>query len=382
MDRLLTSAILSDLNRKMVFITGPRQVGKTWLAKQVAACSGREFLYLNYDSAEHRDIILRLGWLPSVELLILDEIHKMDSWRGFMKGVYDTRLPHLQILVTGSARLGAFRNRGDSLAGRFFRHRLMPFSPLELSRVEDQRQPFEQLQRLQNRGGFPEPYLVEDDVDSQRWRKSYLDGLIRLDVLDFERVHELRKMQLVLELLQARVGSLVSFNSIANDVGLSPVTVQRYVEIFEDLFIVFCVRPYVKNIARAVRKAPKIYFYDTGLVTNGSGARLENLVALSLLGHCFEAEDMAGKNLELRYLRTKAGHEVDFCLVENGDARQLIEVKSSPIKSIPAATGYFSKRYPIPNVVLCQNLGQDYVQDNVEVRDLGKWITRSALAQP
>ena len=205
MKRAQQDIIVKDLARKMVFITGPRQVGKTSLA--LAISDGFEkSLYLNYDNFSHRDIIHKADWIPDTQLLILDELHKMEGWKNYLKGIYDTRPPYQQILVTGSARLDAFRQSGDSLAGRFFRHRLNPLSMSEIPDSTDK-----DLALLLERGGFPEPFLAESVDDANRWRLQYVDGLIRTDILDFERIHDFRAIQLVFELLRRRVGSPVSY---------------------------------------------------------------------------------------------------------------------------------------------------------------------------
>lgn len=150
MERKQKSLIERDLRKKMIFLNGPRQVGKTWLAKDIARSYQRS-VYLNYDRLEDRKIIQNESWLESTELLILDELHKMKGWKTYIKGVFDTRPDHLKILVTGSARLETFRQTGDSLAGRFFRHRLLPFSPAEVKEV----MPGYTLERFLQRGGFP-----------------------------------------------------------------------------------------------------------------------------------------------------------------------------------------------------------------------------------
>lgn len=119
MDRIQTTYIIKDLAKKMVLVAGPRQVGKTYLARQVA----KEFnnpVYLNYDNIADRQIILNQAWLETTDLLILDELHKMPEWKNYLKGIYDTKSTHLQILVTGSARLDIFDKIGDSLTGRYF----------------------------------------------------------------------------------------------------------------------------------------------------------------------------------------------------------------------------------------------------------------------
>ena len=204
MKRFQKQYIENDLKKKMVFITGPRQVGKTWLARDIGGSFSR-CVYLNYDSAGDRDIIKSEAWLPDTELLIFDELHKMKGWKNYLKGVYDTRPEKMKILVTGSARLEAFRQSGDSLAGRFFRHRLLPVTPGEATCVGESIEPSFFL----TRGGFPEPLLAADDMDADRWRMQYIDGLIRTDILDFERIHDFRAIRLIFDLLRSRTGSPV-----------------------------------------------------------------------------------------------------------------------------------------------------------------------------
>src|SRR5579872_1109214 len=174
MERFQKKAIQRDLDKKMVLLAGPRQVGKTTLTKELA----KEYsssVYLNYDRLEDRKIIQKEAWLPSTELIILDEIHKMPKWKNYLKGVYDTKPAHQKILVTGSARLEIFNQVGDSLAGRYFLHRLMPLSPAECFKVGASYP----LDRFLERGGFPEPFLAEDRVDADRWRLQYIDSLMR-----------------------------------------------------------------------------------------------------------------------------------------------------------------------------------------------------------
>jgi uncharacterized protein len=358
MERKQKELILRDLDKKMVFVTGPRQVGKTWLAKEIA----RDFtnsVYLNYDSYFDRKIIKAEAWLEKTDLLVLDELHKMPMWKNYLKGVYDTRPGGMRILVTGSARLDTFRQSGDSLAGRFFRHRLLPFSPAEV--------PAARLEPFMTRGGFPEPFLSETDTDAQRWRNQYVDGLIRTDILDFEKVFDLRAIQMVLELLRFRVGSPISYKSIGEDVGVAPNTVKRYIQILESLFIVFRVSPFSKNIARSILKEPKIYFFDTGMVQEDEGVRFENMVALCLLKHVFSEEDAMGVPCSLNYLRTKEKKEVDFCLVKNDAPEVMIEAKrsdSTPGRSILE----FHRKYGISGVQLVLHLKHERVTKEIEIR--------------
>jgi predicted AAA+ superfamily ATPase len=371
MKRYQESAILKDLNKKMVFLCGPRQVGKTWLAKKILNQFTKP-LYLNYDRLEDRQIIKSEGWRSNTDLLILDEIHKMPDWKNYVKGIFDTHAPKLRILVTGSSRLDVFQQVGDSLAGRYFRHRLLPFSPAEMRKIgESEAQNFE---KLIVRGGFPEPFLAEDPIDSDRWRMQYIDGLIRTDVLDFERIHDLRAIQLVLELLRRRVGSPVSYVSIAEDAQISPNTVKKYIDIFEALYIVFKVPPFSKNIARSLLKEPKIYFYDSGLVIGDEGAKFENFFAFNLLKHVCGLVDYKGESWALHYLRTKDGNEVDFCLSQNENARIMIETKIQ-LREIPSSLLRFHKNYEIPAVLAIKDLKKAHVKDGISIEHASTFLS-------
>jgi predicted AAA+ superfamily ATPase len=344
----------------MVLLAGPRQAGKTTLAKSIA----QEFassLYLTYDHAEDRKIILNEAWLPT-ELLILDEIHKMPKWKNYLKGVYDTKQPHQKILVTGSARLEIFNRVGDSLAGRYFLHRLLPLSPAECEKVHTAYT----LERFLERGGFPEPFLARSLVDANRWRLQYTDSLLRIDVLDFENIHNLNAIRLVFELLREKVGSPISYTSIAEDAAISPNTVKKYIQILEALYIVFRITPFSKNIARSLLKEPKIYFFDTGLVKGDKGIRFENFVAGCLLKHVLAKVDYQAKNYSLQYLRTKERKGVDFALVCDQKIEKMIEVKHAD-HSISESLRFFHEKYKLPAFQVVQELKREKHDGGIKI---------------
>lgn len=329
MKRYLDDRVRLDLAQKMVFLTGPRQVGKTTLSQQLMVQTGGQ--YLNYDVAADRALILKQRWRPQAALLVLDEIHKMPNWKSWLKGVYDGKPAAQRLLVTGSARLDTFRQSGESLAGRFFGIRLHPISVREWCE-QTGAQADAALTHLLERGGFPEPCLAESLEQAERWRRQYFDGLVRDDVLEFSRIQEVNTIKLFAQMLRSRVGSPLSLASMARDLAVSPVTLKKYLDILEALFVVFVVRPWHDNIARSVLQAPKVYFYDTGLVEGDEGTRFENLMATALLKHVQWQHDVLGREAGLHYIRTKDDADVDFVLSEKKQLTHLVECKLSDDK--------------------------------------------------
>lgn len=345
MKRYLDDLIASDLQLKLVFVTGARQVGKTTLSRQLQA-TVTPSQYLNYDVAADRAVIERQSWAPDAQLLVLDELHKKSDWKLWLKGVIDGRPTGQQQLVTGSARMDTFRQSGDSLAGRFLAWRLHPISVKEWcehsphAAAGQPPTPDAALTHLLNRGGFPEPCLFAPtplgDKNAQRWRAQYADGLVREDVLEFSRIQEVGGMRVLLELLRERVGSPLSLASIGRDLGLSQPTVKRFIDILQALYIVFTVQPWHSNIARSLLQSPKVYFYDTGMVggtqadtTDNAllGLRFENAVATMLLKHIEFLQDSEAAPVGLHYVRTKDGSEIDFALSRGNVLTHLIECK-------------------------------------------------------
>jgi hypothetical protein len=372
MQRYLTQPLSQDIRKKMVLLTGPRQVGKTTLARSLGE-SFQNPLYLNYDALTDRPSIERAQWLPTHDYLVIDELHNMPQWKSYLKGVYDSKPPNQALLITGSARLDTFRQTGESLAGRYFRWHLFPFSVKELApQTSDPEAALDALLRF---GGFPEALFEGSDSGRKRWQNQYYTDLIREDVVEFSRIHEVRSMRNLVELLRGRTGSPLSFESLSRDLGIAPNTVRSYVDILEALHIVFLVRPYHRNIARAQAKAAKLYFYDWAYVQGDEGARLENLVATSLQKHVHYLADSTGEQLTLNYLRTTSGKEVDFVLTrESGDAVQFIEVKWADMQP-SYALRQMAQQHPQAQALQLVRLARHAAQvDAVQVHPVAQWL--------
>ena len=375
-NREFSDRLRQDLARKLVLLTGARQAGKTTLARQLMA-GFENAQYLNWDVPADRQLILQHAWSPKAGLVVFDEIHKMRDWKAHLKGAWDGRSSGQAMLVTGSARMDTFRQGGESLAGRYYHWRLHPFSVRELM-VTMGLAASAALELLLVRGGFPEPCLAETDTQADRWRAQYATDLIREDVLDFSRVHELRTLQLMFDLLRERVGSPVTLSNLAQALQISPTTATRYLEILEALYIVFRVTPWHRDVARSLLKEPKIYFLDTGLVKGDAGIKLENAVAAMLLKHCHHRQDAEGKAITLHTIRDKERHEIDFVLAEGDRVTDLVEVKLGD--ATPSAYLHrMAERFaPARAVQVVAELRQAAQHGRVEVVDAADWLGRLA----
>ena len=322
MRRYLEEFITRDMKEKIILLSGARQVGKTTLARQLVGSHA----YLNYDSSSDRRLILAEEWSRDVDLVIFDELHKLKNWKSWIKGVYDTEGIPPALLVTGSARLDTYRKGGDSLAGRFFPFRLHPLGLKEICRFLGE-EPATALDNILRFGGFPEPYFKKSDTFARRWRRTHTDIVIREDLLDLERVRDIKSIEILIDLLRARVGSLTSYSSLANDLQVSVHTVKHWLQILENLYIIFPVRPYHRDISRSILKTSKYYMYDTGEVQGGDGPRLENTVACALMKEIHLVEDTTGRRGGLFFLRDKEKREVDFLVVMDGRPVLMVAVK-------------------------------------------------------
>lgn len=333
--RYLLPQVRQDLARKMVFVAGPRQVGKTTLARSLLRGTTG---YLNWDVAEHRECILE-GELPVTKLWVFDEIHKYRRWRNFLKGLYDNKSRAQQILVTGSARLDLYRFGGDSLQGRYHLLRLHPLSVAELG-IESASD-WTQLLTL---GGFPEPYLGGSATEARRWSREYRTRLIREDIVLLERIQDLGQLELMMLRLPDLVGSPLSINALREDLQVSHKSVASWLGALERLYAIFRLSPFGAPRIRAVKKEQKHYHLDWSLIPKG-GPRFENLVACHLLKWVHFQQDTVGRDVELRYFRDVDRREVDFVITDDGKPIQLVECKWADADVDPALR-YLHTKFP------------------------------------
>ena len=334
-------AVKKDLSRKMVFVAGSRQVGKTTLAKDLIENSGGSVKkwYMNWDTAEDRERIIQEHFPGGKGLLALDEIHKYSRWRQVVKGLYDKRGTELHILVTGSAKLDHYRHGGDSLQGRYHFHRLHPLSLAELKTHT-----LSDLEHLLHYGGFPEPFLLGSEKETKRWSREYRTRLIREDLQDLERVKDIAMIEHMVLKLPDLVGSPLSINALREDLQVSHKTAARWLMILENLYMIFRIYPFGAPKIRAVKKEAKHYHMDWTVVKE-TGVRFENLTACHLLKWCHFKEDTEGCDMKLRYFRDIDKREVDFVITEEGHPIHFIECKKSH-RGKNIAMRYLKQRFP------------------------------------
>jgi predicted AAA+ superfamily ATPase len=364
--RYLASHILSDLKKKMVFVGGPRQVGKTTLARMILDATTEGGRYFNWDFDEDRRDILKKRWHDSDYLLVFDELHKYPKWKNWLKGIFDVARDKHAFLITGSARLDVYRRGGDSLMGRYHYWRLHPFSLDERPKGITAKEAY---RRLMTVGGFPEPFLDGDARESRRWRRERFDRILREDVRDLEPIRNIQLLGLFLDILRHRVGGMITISNIAGEIEVSPKTGKAWLELLERMYLVFAVRPFARSLPRAIVKPPKVYFFDNADVIGDEGARFENLVATHLLKRLHYIEDREGYRCELRYIRDKEGREVDFAILIDDKIEELIEVKKSD-KSVSKSLRYYADRlHPKRATQIVANLKKPYSSGKISIID-------------
>jgi predicted AAA+ superfamily ATPase len=370
----------------MIFLTGPRQVGKTTFAREWLARQGADDCYFNWDdpavAKEYRRNPLffrniiddRPGDAPVP--MVFDEIHKLKNWRNILKGIYDVNKEGMTLLVTGSARLGWYRKSGDSLVGRYFSYQMLPvglpeaagdFSHLLMDdaplagtdaladaarRIHgDNRE--EKLRALLAFSGFPEPFLKNSPRFHTRWNAEYKSLLTREDVRDLSMVSDIKGIEQLVEILPSKVASLLSVNSLVEDIGYHHATVSRWLDVLKSIYLIFTLRPWHKNVNRSIKKENKLYFFDWTNVPD-NGPRFENLVAVSLVKLAARLTETGLGTFEVMHIRNKEKQEVDFVFVKDNRPVALFDAKESDC-DIARSGMVFSRLLSIPYFQIVRN---------------------------
>ena len=328
-------------NRQMAFLSGPRQCGKTTLAKSLADC------YFTWDDLATRRLVAgdAAGLADAVGLgiatekkpiITLDEIHKFVRWKSFLKGFFDLYEDRMRLIVTGSARLDIYKRGSDSLMGRYFLYHMHPLGVAELVRPELEATEIhaprpilsDDWDALWTHGGFPEPFVRRDVRFTHRWRKLRREQLFREDLRDLTKIADVAGIRILSELLLARAGNQIVAASLSREIGIAEKTIKAWIATLEYFHEGFTVRPWFKNIENSIRKTPKWYQRDWCEVAD-EGARFENLVACHLLKAVDMWNDLGLGDYALYYVRNKAKAEVDFLITKNGTPWFLVAAKTS-----------------------------------------------------
>ncbi len=386
MIRYLQPPIIESLAEKMVFLGGPRQVGKTTMAKQIGETLSPAHYY-NWDTIKNKKTFLEGNWSIDSNLIILDEFHKYSRWKTWIKGEYDEHKERYKFFITGSARLNVYRRGGDSLQGRYHYYRLHPFSLSEVENLYSNKLPnpgeelsFQSkdytntLSDLLTYGGFPEPFLKQSERHLRIWNLERMERFFKEDIRELTLIQDISSMQILSEILPERAGGILSLNSLREDLQVSHRAISRWMDILEEFYFSFRIFPFQSKKYRALKKEPKLYLWDWSQIKN-PGAKLENLVASHLLKFCNYLWDREGYKCELHYLRDQEKREVDFLVTIDKKPWFAVEVKQS-VDKLHKNLLYFKDRLSIPycyQVVL--NSKEDYIKDNVRVMPIAKFLS-------
>lgn len=383
--RYLADYVIDDLKGKMVLIGGPRQVGKTTLCCNLIASAFKGYAYFNWDNRADRKAIMSASWPADAELLIFDEIHKYRQWKGFIKGEYDKPKETFKFLVTGSARLDIYRRGSDSLQGRYHYYRLHPFTLAEAEGIPFGAEIFKKLpigsdyyhdtlNALDAFGGFPEPFTKQNKRLLRRWHNEKIERLFREDILDAGAVRDIGNMKVLSDILPSRAGSLLSLNSLREDLEVSHRAVASWMDILESFYYHFRLYPYLTKKIRSLKKEPKLYLWDWAEVED-EGSRFENLIASHLLKFVHFITDYGGYKAELYFLRDVDKREVDFLVTINSKPWFAVEAKLNDAELSPALL-YFREKLSIPyiyQVVKRKNI--DRLESGARILSAGKFLT-------
>jgi len=369
-----------------VAIIGPRQVGKTTLARKIAD-SHPGALYLDLEAREDRvKLVEPVIFLRQYEnsLVVLDEIHRVPELFNSLRGIIDQgrRTGHAtgRFLILGSASIDLLRQSGESLAGRITYIDMGPFYTLELPVGEPT------LLQLWLRGGFPGSYLAEDDAVSLRWRTDFIRTYLERDVPQFGPRVPAGVLERLWTMLANGQGTLLNASRLAAGLQISAPTVQRYIDLLADLLLVRRLLPFHRNIGKRLVKSPKVYVRDCGLVHALLGIRTYN----DLAGHPVAGTSWEGFVLEnliqaapertvASFYRTAAGAEIDLLLEIPGHGLWAIEIKRS-LAGRPEKGFYIACQDVKPDHRFVVNAGSGHYPIDAEITAIGLHELAAMLA--
>lgn len=383
-DRYLTPFIVEDLKDKMVFVGGPRQVGKTTLCRNFIATHFRNHAYFNWDNRTDRRAITSSAWPGDAELLILDEIHKYRQWKGLIKGEYDKLKETYKFLVTGSSRLDLYRRGSDSLQGRYHYYRLHPFTLAEIEGLAYKASIHGELpissgfhqdaiDMLNVFGGFPEPIMKQNKRQLRRWHNEKIERMFREDILDVQAIRDIGNMKLLSDILPSKVGSLLSTNVIREDLEVSFRAASHWIDVLEAFYYHFRLYPFTSKRIRSLKKEPKLYLWDWSEVED-EAARFENLIASHLLKFVHFITDYEGYKAGLYFLRDVDKREVDFLVTIDNKPWFAVEAKLNETSLSPHLL-YFKERLSIPYIYqVVKKTATDSLEKGIRIVSAGKFL--------
>lgn len=354
--RQIKTALQQDLFQgKVIILIGPRQVGKTTLLRELADQAQRPVLWLNCDEPDDRADLQNTSssqlraLVGANELVFIDEAQRVPSIGLTLKLMAD-QLPHVQVVATGSSALELAGGINEPLTGRKFEYRLLPFSTAELVGHTTRREEQRLLEQRLIYGFYPE--VVLNPASADRRLAELADSYLYKDILRLQDVRKPVVLQKLLVALALQVGSEVSFYELGQTVGTDPATVERYIGLLEQVFVVFQVGALSRNLRNELKKSKKVFFYDNGI----RNAIIKNFNPLSLradagalwenfmIAERIKANSYAGKRPAYYFWRTTQQQEIDW-LEEEGGRLKVFEFKWNPKAKARFPTS-FQEAYP------------------------------------
>lgn len=321
-----------------VSILGPRQVGKTTLAEEIALSLSPEPIYLDLESpidqAKLNDPEAYFE-LHKGKLIILDEIQRVPELFAILRGVIDRRRRQgfrtAQFLILGSASLDLLKQSSESLAGRIAYKELTGLTALEVNSLSQT-----SIDMLWLKGGFPDSFLAKTESASFRWRQNFISTYLERDIPQLGTRIPAVTLRRLWTMLAHHQGGQLNTAQLGASLGITIPTVKRYIELLEDLFLVRTILPWSGNVGKRLVKTPKVYIRDSGL----THALLNLTTHDDLLGHPIVGASWEGfvieniiaclpQGLTFCFYRTSAGAEIDLVIEINNQERYAIEIKRS-----------------------------------------------------